>query len=70
MCESLTEKIKFSGTSVQWQNSDLAARRRVVKKSPWHGRCKHMAAGHPLAGVGGVEPKTCSFVSLPVLSQI
>lgn len=47
ICESLTDKIKFPGTSVQWQNSDLAAQGRVVKKSPWHGRCSHMAAGHP-----------------------
>lgn len=47
LCESLTEKIKFPGTCVQWQNSDLAAQRSVVKKSPWDGRCSHMAAGHP-----------------------
>lgn len=33
ICENVTEKMKFPGTSVQWQNSDLAAPVRTVKES-------------------------------------
>lgn len=53
-CESLTEKIKFPGTSVQWKNCDLAAQMRTAKeiKHFCGTRGANTSAGHWCAAVG------------------